>query len=225
MRNDRDLVLADIRRALGREVPDGERLAEIEARLARPTRNLVPARAQGEPAALVMRFAAMAEAAAATVVRLASWAAVPAAVADFLRGHDLAPEILTASDPLLADLAWVAAGLRTRTGLPNPHETAVVTGAVAAAAETGTVVVCSGPEHPSTLNLLPDNHIVVLPVARIRGGYEDTWDLIRSAYPEGLPRTVLWITGPSRTGDIEQTLYLGAHGPRRLHILIVEALS
>ena len=56
----------------------------------------------------------------------------------------------------------------------------------------------------------------------IAGDYETVWRRIRETYGEGkLPRTVNLVTGPSRSADIEQTLILGAHGPRALHILVV----
>jgi L-lactate dehydrogenase complex protein LldG len=95
-----------------------------------------------------------------------------------------------------------------------------VTAAYAGIAETGTLLLHSGPASPTTLNFLPDNHIVVLRASQIVGAYEDAWDRLRAA--GALPRTVNMITGPSRTGDIEQTIMLGAHGPRRLHIVLVE---
>ena len=78
----------------------------------------------------------------------------------------------------------------------------------------------SGPAHPTTLNFLPDTHVVVLRASQIVGSYEDAWDRLRGG--EAMPRTVNFITGPSRTGDIEQTIFLGAHGPRRMHIVMVE---
>jgi L-lactate dehydrogenase complex protein LldG len=80
----------------------------------------------------------------------------------------------------------------------------------------------SGHENPSTLNFLPDNHIIVVSAKDIASDYEAVWNRIRFAYGKGtMPRTVNWITGPSRSGDIEQTLLLGAHGPRRLHVVVV----
>ena len=82
----------------------------------------------------------------------------------------------------------------------------------------------SGPGTPTTLNFLPDTHIVVLREDQIVASYEDGWDLLRArvaASPAGWPRTINLITGPSRTGDIEQTLELGAHGPKALAVLIV----
>ncbi|MDX1605990.1 MAG: lactate utilization protein C, partial [Candidatus Competibacterales bacterium] len=96
-----------------------------------------------------------------------------------------------------------------------------VTPAFAGIAETGTLMLLSGPDSPTTLNFLPDAHIVVLPAERIVGPYEAAWQRLR-ARNEPLPRTVNLITGPSRSADIEQTLQLGAHGPIRLHILLVE---
>jgi len=218
MRNDRDRVLGDIRRGLGRSEPEPEVVRRFEAALRRPERNPIPQCARGDEDTLLKRFIAMAEQASATVIDAIAREKVPAAVLDFAQKNQLDREVLIAPDPELEGLDWSA--FQTRHGLPRRWEPLAVTGALAAAAETGTIVVCSGPRHPSSLNLLPDNHVVVLPRSRIRGSYEETWDLVREAHPEGLPRTVLWITGPSRTGDIEQTLYLGAHGPHRLHIVI-----
>jgi L-lactate dehydrogenase complex protein LldG len=82
----------------------------------------------------------------------------------------------------------------------------------------------SGPDNPTTLNFLPETHIVVLPKSAVTGSYEDVWDRLRQHVGEGvMPRTVNLVTGPSRTGDIEQTIELGAHGPRRLHIILLDA--
>ncbi len=95
-----------------------------------------------------------------------------------------------------------------------------VTTAFAGIAETGTLLLRSGPDWPTTLNFLPDTHIVLLPADRIVGSYEDGWDLLR-ATGEAMPRTINYITGPSRSGDIEQTMQLGAHGPLRLHLVVI----
>jgi L-lactate dehydrogenase complex protein LldG len=62
---------------------------------------------------------------------------------------------------------------------------------------------------------------VVLSVERILRAYEDGFALLREEHRE-LPRSINFITGPSRSGDIEQTLQLGAHGPRRLCVLLVD---
>jgi L-lactate dehydrogenase complex protein LldG len=96
-----------------------------------------------------------------------------------------------------------------------------VSHAFAGVAETGSLIVLSGPDNPVTLNFLPDNHIIVLSGADLFGDLESVWTKLRRDLGKGvMPRTVNIITGPSRSADIEQTLLLGAHGPRRLHILI-----
>jgi len=94
-----------------------------------------------------------------------------------------------------------------------------LTPCLAAVAETGTLMLVSGTETPTTLNFLPDTHVAVVRAGQVVASYEDGWDLLRSR--GGMPRTVNFITGPSRTGDIEQRIQLGAHGPRRLHIVLV----
>jgi len=91
-------------------------------------------------------------------------------------------------------------------------------------AETGTLVLTSGQDNPTSLNFLPDNHIVVIEAKDIAGDYESIWPRLREKFGDGLmPRAVNLITGPSRSADIEQTLILGAHGPRRLHVILVGA--
>jgi L-lactate dehydrogenase complex protein LldG len=112
--------------------------------------------------------------------------------------------------------------LSLRPGRAEAGDQVAITGAFGGIAETGTLVMASGPDHPVTLNLLPDTHIVVLRESDIVGGYEDVWARLRARYgKDRMPRSVNTITGPSRTGDIEQTIELGAHGPRRMHILVV----
>jgi L-lactate dehydrogenase complex protein LldG len=87
-------------------------------------------------------------------------------------------------------------------------------------------VTASGPAHPTTLNFLPEHHIVALRASQVVAAYEDAWSLLRKARKRGrgfeMPRSVHLITGPSRTGDIELTIQLGAHGPRALHILLID---
>ena len=90
------------------------------------------------------------------------------------------------------------------------------------AAETGTIVMLSGHENPTTINFLPEHHIVVVDAGAIQGDLETVLADIRTHYGKGnMPRTVNLISGPSRSGDIEQKLVLGAHGPRALHLIVV----
>jgi L-lactate dehydrogenase complex protein LldG len=159
-----------------------------------------------------------------TTARIGQWNEVPAAIADYLKGMNLPASLKVAPDPALQDIPWADESLlEITTGPARDGDRVSVTSAFAGVAETGTVVLLSGPDSPTTLNFLPEAHIVVFPVSRIVGTYEEVWARIRSRFDNGtLPRAVNWITGPSRTGDIEQTLLLGAHGPRLLHILLVD---
>jgi L-lactate dehydrogenase complex protein LldG len=169
-------------------------------------------------------FIAEAERVNTTTARLGQWNEVPSAIADYLKGVNLPASLRVAPDPALRDIPWADEPLlEITTGPARDGDQVSVTGAFAGVAETGTLVLLSGPDSPTTLNFMPDAHIVVFPVDRIVGTYEEVWVQIRSRFDRGtLPRAVNWITGPSRTGDIEQTLLLGAHGPRLLHVLLVD---
>ena len=212
-------ILASIRRAQGRE--SGTEAA-VEERVASHPRGLVPDRVRLDQAQLTELFVTMATQVSATVRRVATMGEVADAVGDYLAENNLPAAVRAAPDPELASIDWsrrptvtVAAGRAADSDMTS------LTGALAGIAETGTLMLVSGAARPTTLNFMPDNHIVVLRESRIVGPYEDAWDLLRQ---EGaMPRTVNLITGPSRTGDIEQQIQLGAHGPRRLHILLVGA--
>jgi L-lactate dehydrogenase complex protein LldG len=112
--------------------------------------------------------------------------------------------------------------LRVSAGVPTGAEAVGLAAAACAIAETGTLMLTSGSGRPASLNFLPETFLAVLPVNRIAPALEDAWDRLRRLVPGTLPRTVNFINGPSRTGDIEQKLQMGAHGPRRVHILMIE---
>jgi L-lactate dehydrogenase complex protein LldG len=95
-----------------------------------------------------------------------------------------------------------------------------ITGTFCAIAETGTLVVLTGADTPTATTLLPETHVAVVRADRIVSGMEEAFDLVRRERGR-LPRAVNLISGPSRTGDIEQTIVLGAHGPFRVHILVL----
>jgi L-lactate dehydrogenase complex protein LldG len=126
-------------------------------------------------------------------------------------------------DARLTALPWSREGALTVTvGPSDGKQLASVAHAFAAVAETGTLVLTSGPDNPTTLNFLPDNHIVVVDANHIAADFERVFVRLRARFGERqLPRVVNMITGPSRSADIEQTLILGAHGPRRLHVIVV----
>jgi L-lactate dehydrogenase complex protein LldG len=221
----RERIFARIRNSLGRGQldPDGE--AELRARIAARHRNLVPSRATAlDGRARVELFIAMAEEVQATVTRVSSPAAVPEAVARYLAAENLPAELVMAPDPSLAEIAWENWPLlQIRRGRAEAEDRVSLTPCHAAIAETGTLMLISGAQTPTTLNFLPETHIVVVRRNQVVATYEDGWDRLRAGKAaEAPPRAVNFITGPSRTADIEQHIELGAHGPRRLHIVLVE---
>ncbi|MGZ8402387.1 MAG: LutC/YkgG family protein [Rhodoplanes sp.] len=163
------------------------------------------------------------EAVSGTTQRIASLDDLPAAVVQYLRGHNLPLALKRGADPTLAAAPWHAEPALTVTlGPSEGSDLVAISHAFGAAAETGTLVLLSGADNPTTLNFLPDNHIVVIAAETIDGDYESVLARLRDRFgAERLPRAINLITGPSRSADIEQTLILGAHGPRRLHVVLV----
>lgn len=213
----REDILARVRANLGVKADDAAR-----RELARAT---VAARAHGprpivdsHPAALAERFAAKSSAMSSTVERLNSMAEVPAAVARYLAGLKLGTAVVCW--PSLAGLDWAGAGIDAAARAANGDDSVGVTGCFCAIAETGTLMLLSGPETAATTSLLPETHIAVVPVSRIVPAMEEGFMLLRNEHSE-LPRAVNFVSGPSRTGDIEQTIVLGAHGPYRVHLILV----
>jgi L-lactate dehydrogenase complex protein LldG len=219
---DRSRILDGIRHSLRRGVLADEQRQAVQARLAEPPRGPAVARANLPTAQRVDLFCHWAKFNDATVARVSS-AEVPGEVSAYLARNNLPAHAAMAPSPLLAGYDWSGQKmLSLREGRAAATDQVAITGAFAGIAETGTLVMASGPDHPVTLNLLPDTHIVVLREGDIVGGYEDAWTRLRERYGKNrMPRTVNTITGPSRTGDIEQTIELGAHGPRRMHIVVV----
>lgn len=222
----RERILDTVRRSLRRQPDDGCE-AVVTERLRGHRRGTVPKRGQVQGEALLALFVSQAEAVNATVARVAAESDVPAAVADYLKQANLPPKLRMAPHPDLRALPWQqrAPLLKVEEGRAQPEDAVSVTPAFAGVAETGTLVLHSGPETPTTLNFLPETHVVVLRASQVVGAYEEIWDRLRRSHDGQMPRTVNMITGPSRTGDIEQRLELGAHGPRRLHVVLVEEVS
>ncbi len=217
----RTAILSAIRRGLKRGPLPADQQAMLTGRLKAHPRGPIPARGQLDLPGRIALFTKHAEREFATVARIASPAEIPAAIAAYLARLHLPPTLTISPHPALQAIPFAAAqALQIRSGTTLPTESACLTHALAGIAETGTLLMPSGPQTPTTNNILPDNSLVLLPAARITASYEDAFDLLRAE--QTLPRNVMLITGPSRSADIEQTLELGAHGPRRLHILILD---
>lgn len=219
--NGKSAILAKIRASLKAPTADDDRRSAVSARLAQAPKGIIPARGQLPAAERVALFRAMAEKYNATTEHIDGLAALPAAVSAYLMGRNLPAAIRIGNDPRLATAPWSSeATLEIRHGASDGHDLAAVSHAFGAVAETGTLAMLSGPDNPVTLNFLPEHHIVVVKADEIAGDMETIWARLRAAQGRAMPRTVNFITGPSRSADIEQTLLLGAHGPRALHIVV-----
>jgi len=222
----RAVLFARLRQGLGVSGEEPARRRAVDERLSQHARNLVPQRGQLERSARIALFRTMAEMVHATVDEADGPAEVPALIAAYLRQQNLPSRIRHGEDRLLAELPWRdgAPTVERLSGRAEPSDEVSVSRAAAGVAETGTLILLSGPDNPTTLNFLPETHVAVIQGDDIVGSFEDVFDRVRSAYGTGqMPRTLNMITGPSRTGDIEQRLELGAHGPKRLHIIIVNS--
>jgi len=209
----REEILQRIRAGLGKG-DAGARRAAAEGLLAAPRRGPQPAIA-GDLAA---RFVARAESLASTVERIAAPGEAPAAAARYLAANGLPLAAVATGD--MACLDWAGAGLEISVRVAVDADQVGISGCFCAIAETGTLLLLSGPDTPASVSLLPETHIAVVPVARIVATMEDAFALLRAERPGILPRAVNFISGPSRTGDIEQTIVLGAHGPCRVHLIL-----
>ena len=221
-------MLGAIRRGLRRgPLPDDLTLG-LRARLAAHPRQLIPARSLLPRPAQVALFIRNVEKEFGSVARVPAVDAVPGAIAAYLAAQNLPSAFVMAPHPELRAIPWTACPLlRIREGRAEASDLVSLQHGYAAVAETGTLMLPGTPERPTTLNLLADTALVVLRASRILGPLEDAWDRLRADWHDAatggfMPRNVMLVTGPSRSADIESTLELGAHGPRRLHVVIID---
>ncbi len=219
----RAALYARLRRALDDGTSQRARAEAVAQRLAAPPTHLLPARTGGTPAECRAMLTGYLQGQSATVVDVVDAAGVPAAVAQFLRQSNLPLGVRMGADERLAGLPWAREpALTTDVGAATARDEVGLSYALSGVAETGTLVLASGQANPVTLNYLPETHIVVLDARDIVGGYEQAFDGVRSALGRTvMPRTLNFVSGPSRTGDIGGRLVMGAHGPRRMCVIIV----
>ena len=218
----KEAILNAIRRGLKRGPLPADQRAMLEARLLARPRHLIPARSRVPRPDQIKLFIANVEKEFGSVTRVADPKEIPGAVAEYLSQQNLAPRFVMAPHPELQALPWSdRAMLEFEARRAEASDLVSVQHGYAGIAETGTLMLPSDPARPTTLNLLAETEIVVLRASRITGPYEDAWDMLRAERQDAvtggfMPRNVMLVTGPSRSADIEQTLELGAHGPRRL---------
>src|SRR5215831_15076334 len=222
MTAEREADLGRVRAALGKHGRDARAVADaqavIEAHAHGPRQQMTPD--------VLARFLRRATDMESTIERIGGRGEIPAAVARYVDALELPPALAQQKShrgvcwPEFGDLDWAAAGLTVEARPTTGDDRLGITGAFCAIAETGTLVILSGAGTPSATTLLPDTHIAVLHANRVVPGMEEAFALIRRELGR-LPRAMNMISGPSRTGDIEQTIVLGAHGPYRVHILVL----
>jgi len=221
--NARKDIFARLKTTLDRVHNPTVRYSGADQRIQGRVTALIPQRGRSEGPAKTALFVSEAERADTDVRRLAQLSDVPGVVSSILAEAKITA-LKAAPDETLQAMDWAGVDITFGRGEGLDHVGLSV--AYGGVAETGTLVMSSGPRSPTTLNFLPDVHMVVIRAQDIAANYEQIWDRLRTdAKPDAplLPRTVNWITGPSRTADIEQTLLLGAHGPRKLIILLIDA--
>ncbi|CAN7441670.1 lactate utilization protein C [Trinickia sp. LjRoot230] len=211
-------ILARIRAASGRaaqpEPAERGAVADYLAHHPAGPRPALPA----DPVARVVRFVEQARLMGTTVDEVDSLADAPAAAVRYLADAGLAARAVIWRT--LESLAWADAGLVVESRAPQGTDLVGITGCFCATAETGSLVLLSGPGTDVGAALLPETHIAIVPASRVVAAYEEAFALMRTERGE-LPRAVNFVSGPSRTGDIEQTIVLGAHGPYRVHAIVV----
>ena len=215
--NARANILARIRRAHGK--PGGEPapadLERVRSVIAKPVTGPQPAFAH--PPDLLVQFLKECERLGATHAQVATESDIPSEVARYLAAAGLSPNVV--AWPEFASLAWARAGVSFEARPANGDDATGLTGCFCAIAETGTTLLLSSPAHPKVNALLPETHLCVVRKSRLLGSMEEAFALVRRECGE-LPRSTFFVSGPSRTADIEQTMVIGAHGPYRVHVII-----
>lgn len=212
MSSSREQILARIRAANGGAAD----AAIARARIEQHARQIEPAFDDD----LASRFLGKLEAAAATVARVNDEADIASEIDGYLDRLGLERRLVASDEVMFSNIEWPAA-LTLEQRVPGGDDPIGLTSALCGIAETGTLMLTSGAGRPTSLNFLPDYHIVVLRSDQLVPRMEDAWDLLRASTGQKMPRTVNFISGPSKTADVEQTVEYGAHGPRCLHVVLV----
>ncbi len=212
MTSARAKIFGAISRALG---PHDNRaaIARLKDRPAGPR----PMRAQGSPQDLLARFEAEVTRASAELISIGDPKGVPDAIRSFAMANQIDGPIRVA--PALRHLDWGSTGHNVMFDKADLSVYLGVSRGFAGIAETGTVVLASSADDPMLLAFVAEVHVIVLSRADIMGSLEEA---LAKVTMDGVPRSVSMVSGPSRTGDIEMTLQYGAHGPKRLAILLTD---
>lgn len=212
----RENILARIRKLQGRSGATTEaELAAARAHMAAHGIGPLPSMPWTD---LAERFRGQCERLNTTHEEIGAVEALPVAVARYLKSLSLSSSL--AGWPQYAALGWKHAGLDYENRPANGGDASGLTGCFCAIAETGTLLLLGGANTPKVTALLPETHIALVRKDRIVRTMEDAFALMRDEVGEP-PRATFFVSGPSRTADIEQTIVIGAHGPYRVHVVLI----
>jgi L-lactate utilization protein LutC len=159
----------------------------------------------------------------ADLTELSDGDAVPAHVASILKGLGAPRVVVIGRDDGIRAFPWEEAGLKVLEPSSIESDYAGVSRALCAVAETGSVVFCSGGQNPTTVNFMVRHHFALIRRDQIVPYLEDLWGMLRTLDSRLRPRRVVnMIGGPSATADVEATLTVGAHGPCRFELLVID---
>lgn len=214
----RERILAAIGSSQSAVMPADSETLTVSERLQRRPRGPLPIL----PGDLELVFKMRLQGAAATCSTVAAdqqaQQQIGQQVLQWLQQQNAALSLTCSESELLDSVDWPEALDVSKCSDNSIHDTTVCE-AFCAIAETGSLVLLSSRASPTTLNFLPDNFICLLHRQTIVQHIEDVWQRVRTE-TGGMPRALNIITGPSRTADVEQTIQLGAHGPRRMHVIL-----
>lgn len=212
----RENILARIREKSGRSgVASEMEMAEVRTHIGRHARGPLPSIAMQDP---VTHFIAECARLKSTTAELDGLAALPAEVARYVAANALTMRCVGWHE--FAGLDWAGAGITFDDRPANGDDLIGLTGSFCGIGETGTLLLLGAASTPKSTALLPETHICVVRKSRIVATMEDSFALMRSEIGEP-PRATFFVSGPSRTADIEQTLVIGAHGPYRVHVILI----
>lgn len=203
----RELFLHGIRQAIASS-------PGLRARSALPERPQPPAYGEGR----IGQFTGRLEAHACTWEEIETLNALPGRVLAWLDERRIERRLAVA--PPLGGLPWPE-GVHHHSAPAGIDESVAVSLAFAGIAESGSLAMYSGPDSPITHNFVPEFHLIAIRAEDVCDSQEGVWAKLRAR--GDMPRALNLIAGPSRTGDVEQTIQLGAHGPRQVHVLLVRA--
>ena len=213
----RQQVFSDVRRSLARLDPSIR--SGVQAEYSRIMSSETP-----RPVVdghFVDNFIAKHTAVNGTFKIVGNYSEVPAAVGEFLDSHNLPSRMLMGSSKFLSQFDWPRDWQIDRR-IAKKTDLVSVTDAVCAIAETGTIMLVSSSNSSSTHAYLPENHVAIINAGQVVRHLDDALKIASAKINDNTPG-VHMVTGPSKTADVEQTIQYGAHGPRRFHVIIIDA--